>query len=207
MLNVRLANDHLYGKLLFTWLSLVVSMVMSFCPVLFPTRCLGWDLELNWVSFWGFSFLLFQLCKSCSGLCNPWENLWFGAIIWNNCSKVLEACYSAQLLPLYLYLSGCHWRCLSSVWSSPHWSPSYTLCRFCRDFLLGLLAPALPQLEHLCHQQICNISAAYANLPGHQTWSVREKCWRGWVTEDILALLRLLFWTILLCCHSSGLHL
>ena len=34
-----------------------------------------------------------------------------------------------------------------------------------------------------------------------------EKCWRGWVTEDILALLRLLFWTILLCCHSFGLHL
>ena len=27
--------------LLFTWLSLVVSMVMSFCAVLFPTRCLG----------------------------------------------------------------------------------------------------------------------------------------------------------------------
>ena len=47
----------------------------------------------------------FHLCKSCSGLCNPWENLWFGAIIWNNCSKVLEACYSAQLLSFYLYLS------------------------------------------------------------------------------------------------------
>ena len=27
--------------------------------VSFSTRCLGWDLELNWVSFWGFSFLLF----------------------------------------------------------------------------------------------------------------------------------------------------
>ena len=27
--------------LLFAWLSLVVSMVMSFCAVLFPTRCLG----------------------------------------------------------------------------------------------------------------------------------------------------------------------
>ena len=39
--------------------------------------------------------------------------------------------------------------CLSSVWSSRQGSPSYTLCRFCRDFLLGLLAPALPQLEHL----------------------------------------------------------
>ena len=36
-----------------------------------------------------------------------------------------------------------------------------------RDFLLELLAPALPQLEHLCHRQtqIGNISAAYANLP------------------------------------------
>ena len=34
-------NDHLYGKLLFTWLSLVMSMMLSFCAVLFPTRCLG----------------------------------------------------------------------------------------------------------------------------------------------------------------------
>ena len=39
--NVRLAGDHLYGKLLFTWLSLVMSMMVSFCAVLFPTRCLG----------------------------------------------------------------------------------------------------------------------------------------------------------------------
>ena len=31
----------LYGKLLFTWLSLVVSVMVSFCAVLFPTRCLG----------------------------------------------------------------------------------------------------------------------------------------------------------------------
>ena len=38
---VRLAGDHLYGKLLFTWLSLVMSMMVSFCAVLFPTRCLG----------------------------------------------------------------------------------------------------------------------------------------------------------------------
>ena len=28
----------------------------------------------------------------------------------------------------------------------------FYLCRFCRDFLLGLLASALPQLEHLCHR-------------------------------------------------------
>ena len=32
----------------------------------------------------------------------------------------------------FISLSGCHWHCLSSVWSSPHWSPSYTLCKFCR---------------------------------------------------------------------------
>ena len=36
-----------------------MSMMVSFCADRFPTRCLGWDLELNWVSFWGFSFLPF----------------------------------------------------------------------------------------------------------------------------------------------------
>ena len=41
MLNVRLAGDHLYWKLLFTWPSLLVSMMVSLCAVLFPTRCLG----------------------------------------------------------------------------------------------------------------------------------------------------------------------
>ena len=45
---------------------------------------------------------------------------------------------------------------------------SYTLCRFCQTFLLGLLAAGLSQLEHLCHRQTAdwyNISAAYTNLP------------------------------------------
>ena len=42
-----LAGDHLYGKLLFTWPSLVVSVMVSFCAVLFPTRCLGFGPELN----------------------------------------------------------------------------------------------------------------------------------------------------------------
>ena len=36
MLNVRLAGDHLYGKLLFTWLSLVMSLTVSFVLSLFP---------------------------------------------------------------------------------------------------------------------------------------------------------------------------
>ena len=41
LLNVRLAGDHMYGKLLFTWLSLVMSMMVSFYDGLVPTRRLG----------------------------------------------------------------------------------------------------------------------------------------------------------------------
>ena len=47
MLNVRLAGDPMFGKSLFTWLSVMMSLNMSFCAVLFPTRCLGCDLGLN----------------------------------------------------------------------------------------------------------------------------------------------------------------
>ena len=42
---VRLAGDHLYAKLLLTWLSLVVSMMLSFCAVLFSH-------EMSWMSSW-----------------------------------------------------------------------------------------------------------------------------------------------------------
>ena len=41
MFNVRLAGGHLYGKQQFTWLSVVVSLMASFCDVIFPTRYLG----------------------------------------------------------------------------------------------------------------------------------------------------------------------
>ena len=46
MFNVRLAGDHLYGKQLFTWLSLVVSMMTSFVLSFFPLDVLDeiWDL-------------------------------------------------------------------------------------------------------------------------------------------------------------------
>ena len=92
MLNVRLAGDHLYGKLLFTWLSLVMSMMVSFCAVLFPSRCLRWDLELNGVSFWGFSFLLFHnVCrqKRLWPVCTDWlETFLFAYFI----STFYESC-------------------------------------------------------------------------------------------------------------------
>ena len=46
MFNVGLAGGHLYGKQLFTWLSLMVSLMASFVLSFFPTRCLDeiWDL-------------------------------------------------------------------------------------------------------------------------------------------------------------------
>ena len=46
MLNVRLAGGHLYKKQLFTWLSLVVSLVASFVLSFFPLDVLDeiWEL-------------------------------------------------------------------------------------------------------------------------------------------------------------------
>ena len=60
MFNVRLAGGHLHGKQLFTWLSLVVSLMASFCAVLFPTVLNKiWDLIesvserfLTYISIW-----------------------------------------------------------------------------------------------------------------------------------------------------------
>ena len=46
MFNVRLAGGHLYGKQLFTWVSLVVSLMASFVLSFFPLDVLDeiWDL-------------------------------------------------------------------------------------------------------------------------------------------------------------------
>ena len=46
MFNVRLAVGHLYGKQLFTWLSLMVSLMASFVLSFFPLDVLDeiWDL-------------------------------------------------------------------------------------------------------------------------------------------------------------------
>ena len=46
MFNVRLAGGHLYGKQLFTWLSLMVSLMASFVLSFFPLDVLDeiWDL-------------------------------------------------------------------------------------------------------------------------------------------------------------------
>ena len=41
MFNVRLAGGHLYGKQLFTWQSLLVSLMASFVLSFFPLDVLG----------------------------------------------------------------------------------------------------------------------------------------------------------------------
>ena len=47
MINNRLAGDYQSGKLLFTWLSLVMSLMVSFCAVLSPRDVLDdiWDIN------------------------------------------------------------------------------------------------------------------------------------------------------------------
>ena len=64
MFNVRLAGGHLYGKQLFTWLSLVVSLMAPFCAVLFPLDVLDeiWDL-IESVSEKFLTYLCYSHCQ------------------------------------------------------------------------------------------------------------------------------------------------
>ena len=68
MFNVRLAGGHLYGKQLFTWLSLVVSLMASFVLFFFPLDVLDeiWDLiESVSERFLTYSCISELLCLCC----------------------------------------------------------------------------------------------------------------------------------------------
>ena len=59
MFNVRLASDHLYGKWRFTWLSLVMSLMISYFVLsFFPLDVLD--------EIWDFSYLLFPQWQNSS---------------------------------------------------------------------------------------------------------------------------------------------
>ena len=152
-----------------------------------------------------------QLCKSCSGLRIPWENLRFGASSETTSPISLKPVKITQVLLFYFCLSGCHWHCFSSVWSSRHWSQLYTLCRVCRDFLLGLLLLLLHSWSiHVIGQShIGNIFAAYANLSIMFFQSIIHDPFNETLEEDEWHKTALIdsFWTWLPCCHSYGLHL
>ena len=47
MFNVRLADNHLYGEWLFTWLSLVMSLMVSYFVLSFPHEMFWMSLGLK----------------------------------------------------------------------------------------------------------------------------------------------------------------
>ena len=66
MFDFRLASGHLYGKQLFTWLSLVVSLMASFVLSFFPLDVLDeiWDLiESVSEGFLTYSFMVLQCSR------------------------------------------------------------------------------------------------------------------------------------------------
>ena len=93
MFNVRLAGGHLYGKQLFTWLSLVVSLMASFVLSFFPLDVLDeiWDL-IGSVSE---GFLIY-----------------FSILYNNQCSKIMSICVEdpgKPHFPLYIGKSLVAW--------------------------------------------------------------------------------------------------
>ena len=87
----------------------------------------------------------FQPSQCCCCLCYLGEYLGLGTYwsLWQSEASVR----------LVLSLCWCHWCCLSSAWSSRHWSPCRRLWRLCLDAQLisPVLLPLL--LSHRCHQQ------------------------------------------------------
>ena len=106
MFNVRLAGGHLYGKQLFTWLSLVVSMMASFVLSFFPLDVLDeiWDLvESVSEGFLTYSFILgYKIARlSSHSLIRYWIS---------NIAIDAKACFSSKVeyrtVIRYLYLKG-----------------------------------------------------------------------------------------------------
>ena len=102
----------------------------------------------------------------------------------------------------------CHWCCLSSAWSSQHWSPCRRLWRLFQDAKLNLLVLLPLLLSHQCHQHsggwwlFClQCWQCLHDLLRRLSWSYPEICWRGWVRVDIPVRLQLLFGTSL---HAVG---
>ena len=94
MFNVRLDGGHLYGKQLFTWLSLVVSLMVSFVLSFFPLDVLDeiWDL-IESVSE-GF---LTYFCSFCQAI----------AMVFIDMVKEMNFISTCAFVPILLYIL-CH---------------------------------------------------------------------------------------------------
>ena len=76
MFDVRIAVGHLYGKQLFTWLSLVVSLMASFVLSFFPLDVLDeiWDLvESVSEGFLTYSFMIYSIRFRSYGPDTKWD--------------------------------------------------------------------------------------------------------------------------------------
>ena len=91
-----------------------MSMMVSFCAVLFPTRCLGWDLELNWVSFWGFSFLLFKIMYPCGEQSKILRRLYHMAI--DNCYTLWYCLEASQKYSARIHNDALYHTFMASLW-------------------------------------------------------------------------------------------
>ena len=67
MVNARLAGDHLYGKLLFIWLALVMSMMVSFLLGPFSYE-MSWMIFLDLIESVSDDFLIYSCDTRKSGL-------------------------------------------------------------------------------------------------------------------------------------------
>ena len=102
MFNVRLAGGHLYGKQLFTWLSLVVSFMAYFVLSFFPLDVLNgiWDLiESVSEGFLTYSYAYVRSLTASSNLLPTFKD---GVSIVINCYC---HCLSALLMIIALFFS------------------------------------------------------------------------------------------------------
>ena len=94
MFYVRLAGGHLYGKQLFTWLSLMVSLMASFVLSFFPLDVLDeiWDL-IESVSE---GFLTYSFYRLIMGKIEKWHLL-------PSYCKYLDNCFTEMFLKVFQY--------------------------------------------------------------------------------------------------------
>ena len=128
MFNVRLAGGHLYGKQLFTWLSQVVGFMASFVLSLFPLDVLDGIWGLNWVSFWGITYLLFLYDSFCEALDDGKEI----RVVFCDISKAFDRVWHRGLL--------CKLKAAGVTSTALKWFQSYLSNRKQRVVLPGVLS-------------------------------------------------------------------
>ena len=109
MLNVRLACDHLFGKLLFTWLSLVMSMMVSFVLSFFPRDVL--DEILNLIESVSEDFPSYSLTVVVLHSCSSQQTE-----TWDSCSIPCFCVHFSSAETVILFRRFYHWPLFSQFW-------------------------------------------------------------------------------------------